>query len=81
MKSSFVSGYSFLWNFEILYFCADLAEIWLRGQILLADSESEVIKPIRAISCNFASEYRQALLNNMVVMETIKVSDKIIHFI
>ena len=34
-------------KFEILYFWTDLAEIWLRGQILLADSESEVIKPIR----------------------------------
>ena len=41
----------------------NLAEIWLRGQVLGADSESEVIfyirgniKPILAISCNFASE-------------------------
>ena len=29
--------------FEILYFWTDLAEIWLRGQILRVDSESEVI--------------------------------------
>ena len=46
-------------NFKILYFWTDLAEIWLRGQILGADSESEVmfhIKPILTISGNFASE-------------------------
>ena len=52
-----------LTDFELLYFRTDLAEIWLRGQIVGADSESEVIftleanaKPILPISCNFASE-------------------------
>ena len=44
----------------------DLAEIWIRGQIIGVDSESEVIfileaniKPILAIFCNFASKKRQ----------------------
>ena len=43
MTSSFVLGYGILRNFEILYLWTDSAEIWLRGQILGADSESEVI--------------------------------------
>ena len=47
MTSSFVSDYGILWNFKILYFWTDLAEIWLRGQILGADSQSEVIFYIR----------------------------------
>ena len=34
-------------NFEILYFWTDLAEIWLRGQVLGVGSESEVIFYIR----------------------------------
>ena len=34
-------------NFEILYFWTDLVEIWLRGQILGVDSESEVTFYIR----------------------------------
>ena len=33
------------------------------------------IKPILAISCNFASEKQEALLNNRVAMATIKVTD------
>ena len=45
--SYFVSAYHILRNFEILYFVTDLAKIWLRGQILGADSESEVIFYIR----------------------------------
>ena len=57
--------------------------MWPRKQILGADSESEVIftfeaniKPILAISCNFASKKRQAFLNNRVAMATMKVTDK-----
>ena len=73
MASYFVSGYRILSNFEILHFWTDLAEIWPRGQILGADSESEVIL---AISCNFTSEKVTSLLNNRVAMATIKVTDK-----
>ena len=34
------------------------------------------IKPILAISCNFAPKKRQALLNNRVAMAIIKATDK-----
>ena len=48
MTSYFVSGYGILWNIENFYFWTDLAESWFRGQILGADSESEVIFYIRS---------------------------------
>ena len=62
----------------------DLAKIWLRGQILGANSESEVIFYIR---CQYQADIghflqffppkkQQALLNNRVAMATIKVKDK-----
>ena len=35
--------------FLILYFATDLAEIWLRGQVLGANSESKVIFYIRGL--------------------------------
>ena len=80
LTSSFVSGYGILWNFELLYFWTDLVEIWLRGQILGADSESEVIFTLEAdIGHCFAilpSKKRQELLDNRVAMATIKVTDK-----
>ena len=47
MTSYFVSGYGILSNIENFYFWTDLAESWFRGQILGADSESEVIFYIR----------------------------------
>ena len=47
MTSSFVSGYHITWNLELLYFQMDLAEIWLRRQIIDDGSESEGIFYIR----------------------------------
>ena len=84
MMSYFVSGYNILRNFEILYFWTDLAKIWLRGQILVADSESEVIFYIRDqhqadIGHFFAilpPKKQQVFLNIRVAMATIKVTNK-----
>ena len=58
-------------KFEILYLLTDLAEIWLRGQILGDDSESEMIFTLEA------SEKRQALLNNRAAMATIEVTEEL----
>ena len=63
-----------------------MAEIWLRGPLLGADSESEVIfhileaniKPILAISSNFASEKAIGTPYNRVAIPTIKDIDELI---
>ena len=82
MTLSFVSGYHILYNFEILYFWTDLAEIGLRGRILGVAFESEMIfhirgqyKPILAISCILPPKKRQTLLNNRVAIATVQDID------
>ena len=65
-------------------FWTDLAEIWLRGRILGADSQFGMIffyqRPIsnryRPFLAILPTKKRQALLNNMVAMTTIQVTDE-----